>query len=151
MSKAPSRGIEKVGKRYRTTVSVGGVPRRRGAFDTLAEAVAARDALDFEAAFIREHKKRGKKPADPSTAECTAEPSSALPLDERGVRSRLVRGEVRFAVRKWTCGKMRWGGVHATLEEAMRARDALAHAQFEDCPKRVHAGVDNLVEKYSYM
>ena len=47
------------------------------------------------------------------------------PTTASGITTKLVRGEIRYSARKWVDGKMRWGGMHATFQEAVAARDAL--------------------------
>ena len=140
MTSEKPRGIEKTGHGYRVTVSVGGVPKRRGTFETIEQATVVRDQLDIEAKFVREQRRRGAKGSsgqshigtldeaakrDMKLTESGGASREEEPPSRWGIESRLVRGEVKYAARRWVRGKMRWGGVHASLEEAIKARDAL--------------------------
>lgn len=131
------RGIESSGTGYRVTISVGGVPKRLSGFETQMEAVAARDQLDSEARLVREMKGMAHKRKRAPPAVCSLERASTLgirfdsqneetPTTASGITTKLVRGEMRYSARKWVDGKMRWGGMHATLQDAVAARDALA-------------------------
>ena len=131
------RGIEKSGKGFRVTVSVGGVPKRQSGFATLDTALAARDELDGEAKELRERKKHtgmlvgtlDNVPAGSLTNNGTVQVVGYYGTRTRptnwGINSKLVKGVVKYSARRWVKGKMRWGGMHDSIEAAIVARDAL--------------------------
>jgi len=126
------RGIEKSGKTYRVTISVGGVSKRVHKLSSLEKALECRDALDAEAKSIREQRHRSTSKIGTlhdasfrSMALSSTGSASVKKSDSWGITSRLVRGKVRYAARCWMEGKMQWCGTHDSLELAIAARNAL--------------------------
>lgn len=130
------RGIEKTGNTYRVTVSVGGKPQRRSKVTTIDEALAWRDELDKQAAEMRTsrmHIRKGLKRSigtlgDVSVGYMLTSNGHATPVARDpnwGIASRLKGSEIQYSARCWVDGKMRWGGMHANIEDARAARDKL--------------------------
>lgn len=146
------RGIERSGTAYRVTISIAGVPERRHRIPTLPEAITIRDELDARAKLVRTQRRLGKAKTPPVLVGTLMQASAvgaSLASNGKGIvkggkgmygygnnrpaswgiESRLVRDVVKYAVRVWVKGKMRWGGTFETLEEALAARDVLKGKQ----------------------